>query len=185
MAQVRVGIRYTYEDYRRLPDDARYEVLDGELVMVPSPGAFHQQVVLNIAFLFKQHVRRSGAGHVFIAPFDAVLAEDTVVQPDVLFISQANLQVLTEANVRGAPDLVVEVTSLGTQERDRVSKRLLYDRYGVKEYWLVDTEGQVVVVWRRRGKRLLLVGSHTGGQVLGSPLLPGLSIAVEEVFRQQ
>ena len=143
--------RATYEDYLNTPDEVRYELLDGELVMVPSPGATHQRIVMRIAMALQPYVKRMELGEFFIAPFDVVLwdgDEANVVEPDLLFVSTARAGIITEANVQGAPDLVVEVLSPSTESRDRGYKRELYARHGVGEYWLVDPDARTVTVLR-------------------------------------
>jgi len=179
MAQSR--IRFTYEDYKTLPDDKRYELLEGELVMVPSPKTHHQRISGNLEFLLRTFVQEHDLGEIFHAPLDVVLAEETVVQPDIIFISKERARIITEDNIRGAPDLVIEILSETTAERDRVAKRLLYAKYGVREYWLVDpTTGSIEVL--QLGERgFEPIGIFWEGQTLRSPLL-GLELQLDQVF---
>lgn len=131
----------TYEDYLHLPDDGkRYEILEGELYVSPAPKTKHQTVLGNLFVILHQFVRRYKLGRVFLAPTDVVLSRTNVVQPDLLFLSNDRLRLLTEQNVQGAPDLIVEILSEFTEEQDRVLKMQIYARHGVKEYWLIDPE---------------------------------------------
>lgn len=102
--------KLTYEDYALLPEDGlRHEIVDGEHYVNPAPTVKHQVVSFNIAFALRAHVKPRRLGSVFIAPFDVVLSKVDVVQPDVLFVSTAQMSRITEANLQGAPDLAVEV----------------------------------------------------------------------------
>ena len=131
--------RWTYEDYLQIPDDGqRYEIIWGELHVVPSPIPAHQRIAISLASLLLAHVRSNRLGEVYAAPLDVVLAVHNVVQPDVLFIAQEHLSIVTATNVTGAPDLVVEVLSPGTAARDRSTKRDAYAAARVPHYWLAD-----------------------------------------------
>ena len=132
-------VKFTYEDYRTAPPDRRYELLDGDLVMVPAPNLKHQTVQLELATQLTRFIKDRALGKLFIAPCDVVLSDTDVVQPDLLFVSREREHLLSGGeNVRGAPDLVIEILSPATADRDRGYKHALYGRHGVMEYWLVD-----------------------------------------------
>lgn len=172
----------TYEDYRRTPDDERYELLDGELIMVPAPRVDHQLVVLRLAGLLQAFVEERGLGVVLAAPCDVVLSDTDVVQPDVLFVSRERAHLIVAENVRGAPDLVVEVLSPSTGERDRTVKRALYARHGVREYWQVDTPARTVTVLRAAGADFRTADVYRGDQVARSAVLDGFGVGLERLF---
>ena len=177
--------RRTYEDYLNTPDDERYELLDGELVMVPSPSFSHQDIALNLGWALKAFATERGLGSVSIAPFDVEFWDGNqrqVVQPDILFVSTARQGIITEANVQGAPDLVVEILSPSTESRDRGYKRELYARHGVSEYWLVDPDAQSVEVLSLGDSGYELGGTYGPGGTLTSSALPGLNLDLREVF---
>ena len=134
------GVRLTYDDFVQFPDDGgRHELIDGEHVVTPSPNMKHQAVLRNLAGLVWSYLRTHKVGQVFFAPFDVVFSEFDVVEPDLLFVSkERQSQILTAANVQGAPDLVVEIGSPSTRRRDEIVKRRLYEQFGVAEYWVVD-----------------------------------------------
>lgn len=181
-------IRFTYRDYKSIPetDPRRFELLDGELVMVPAPSISHQRASGNLEFILREFVRRHQLGWVLDAPIDVVLGEGDeveVVQPDILFISRERRHMLHHDEIRGAPDLVVEVLSPATEARDRGYKRTLYARHGVKEYWLVDPEKQTLEVYTLTPKGLERVASYQRGQTARSPLL-GLEFPVDQVFAE-
>ena len=118
---------FTYEDLRHTPDDGkRYEVLEGDLIVSPSPRTKHQWIVYRVALLFGA-AEHAAYGTACTAPMAVVLANSDVVQPDVLFIAQDRKGIITEENIQGAPDLVVEVISEGSRLRDAITNRHLYE----------------------------------------------------------
>ncbi len=178
-----IETRLTYEDYAKTPDDARFELIDGELIpMAPSPSVFHQRRALRICRRMTDFVEGRGLGEVFIAPLDVVLAETDVVQPDVFYVSRERSHIITAANIQGAPDLVVEVLSPSTSERDRNYKRELYERSGVGEYWMVDPFARSITVLILRNGKYVSHGVFCEGDTLTSPTLAGFSLAVSEAF---
>ena len=172
----------TYEDYRRTPDDERYELLDGELIMVPAPRVDHQRVVVRLTILLQTFVEERGLGEVLVAPCDVVLSDTDVVQPDVLFVSRERAHVIVPENLRGAPDLVVEVLSPSTGERDRTVKRALYARHGVREYWQVDPQARTVTVLRAPGADFESADVYRGDRVARSTVLDGFGVELERIF---
>ena len=109
------AVRQTFQDYCATPDDERYELLDGKLMMVPAPNMKHQQVLVTLTWKLRSFTEEQGLGKVYVAPCDVVLSDTDVVQPDLLFISRAREHILTDDNVRGAPDLVIEILSPSTR----------------------------------------------------------------------
>jgi len=177
-----VDTRLTYEDYCLLPNDGkRYEIIDGELFVTPSPFRAHQDVVTNLTYYLVDFVKKADLGWVYAAPFDVVFSHTSVVEPDILYISKGRAEVLTEKNVQGAPDLVVEVISPGTVDADRTFKLKLYARHGVQEYWIIDPGGPSAEVYRRREKGLDLATKLQAGDSLSSPLFPGFSLPLQRL----
>lgn len=182
MAEAKAKVKLTVEHYRMTPDDERWELLDGELVaMAPSPTRAHQRVAFNLALQLRAYVEREGIGEVFVAPFDVVLSETNVVQPDVIFVSNER-NISTPDNIWGAPDLVVEVVSPSSIGRDWRTKLDLYDEHGVREYWLADPDAQRVWVMARGENTLEEVGNYGSGDTLISPLLKDFAGNLAEVF---
>ena len=183
MATAHSAFKFTYEDYRTAPPDKRYELLDGELLLTPAPNLKHQRLQLRLGMRLAQFIEERGLGELFFAPCDVVLSNTDVVQPDLLFVSRERQYLLSGGdNVRGAPDLVVEILSPGTAERDRGYKRTLYARHGVKEYWLVDPAAETVWIHTLRNGSPGL--AHTSGreQTLPSPLLAGFELDLDAIF---
>jgi Uma2 family endonuclease len=176
------SLRFTYEDYVLLPDDRRYEVIDGELYLTPAPTPYHQRVVKRLGFLLDTHVAGVGAGEVFISPCDVVLSRFDVLQPDIFFVSSGRLAIVGEKYISDAPDLVVEVLSPGTRKRDRVFKAKQYARFGVREMWFADPDRKTVEVLVNTEHGFRREALYTGHDVLRSPSLPGLEVPLTRVF---
>ncbi len=172
----------TYEDYLKTPEDKRYELLEGELLMTPSPIPYHQWISKNLLFELEKFVRERGAGKVFSAPCDVYLDQENVVEPDILFISKERRQIIGERNVQGAPDLVIEILSDSTAYNDLVKKKKLYARFGVKEYWIVDPAEKTVEAHVLKDRSFVLIKSYSETETLESPLLSGLAIGLGSVF---
>ena len=181
------SLKLTYDDFLLFPDDGkRHELIDGEHYVTPSPNMGHQRVLGTLHGLIWSYLQTHPIGEVFLAPFDVVLSMLDVVEPDLLYLSHDRAaKALTPDNVKGAPELVVEVASKGTRRRDETIKRRLYERAGVSEYWLVDPTMDAIRVYRREGTRFgrPLELSREAGDVLTTPLLPGLALLLTRIFK--
>jgi len=180
---------WTYADLVAIPDDRlRHELIDGEHVVSPSPTTAHQTISLNLVRLLLPYLGRRRSGRLLYAPFDVKLSMFTVLVPDlVYFTAERFARVVNEKHATAAPDLAVEILSPGTRRRDKGRKRAVYDREGVQEYWIVDPDARSVTALRRprAGGGLTDVATTTAeaGDVLESPLFPGLRIPLRDVFR--
>ena len=184
----RPGVKLTYDDFLLFPDDGkRHELIDGEHYVTPSPNSKHQRVSYNLTILIGGWLETHPIGRIYYAPFDVVFSNVDVVEPDLLYMSASRMaDILTPKHVRGAPDLVIEIGSPGTRGRDETIKRTLYERAGVLEYWIVDPEIDVVRTYRRTGERFArpVELSRENGDVLTTPLLPGLELPLARIFRE-
>ena len=182
MVTQRARIKFTYEDYRSTPEDKRYELLDGELVMTAALRRAHQRTEMKLMVRLGDYVEENDLGEVYSAPFDVVLSDTDVVQPDLLFVSKERLHIINDDNVRGAPDLVIEILSPSTASIDRNFKRALYARHGVSEYWLVDTDARNITVMFLSEQGYEIAGIYGEGQTLTSPTLEGFTLDLSEIF---
>lgn len=176
------ALQFTYQDYLLLPEDKRYEIIDGDLLMSPAPTGYHQDVVFRLARFLDDHARADDLGKVQIAPRDVYLSETDIVQPDILFVSKARLGILEEKYVRGAPDLTIEAFEKATAARDRVLKAKLYAKYGVKEYWLADLQAKSVEILPNSETGFERQALFSASETLRSSLLPQLRIPLADVF---
>lgn len=180
---VTVPVRTTYQDLcELLPDETRCELIEGELLMSPSPSRFHQDAIQRLNEPLLKHVKQNNLGVVYFAPLDVVLSDYDVVQPDILFVSNLRRDILKDKNIQGAPDLAVEIISPGSRERDRLIKKGLYARYGVQEYWLVDLEKKAIEVLSLKKGAYQLVAIFSAEDTLSTPLFPTLALPVGSVF---
>ena len=179
-------VKLTYDDLLLFPDDGmRHELIDGEHYVSPSPSPKHQRVLGTLHLLVGVFLRGTKLGKLYFAPLDVVFTRHDVVEPDLLFVAAARTDVITSANLQGAPDLAVEVLSPSSHRHDAVRKLELYDRGGVAEYWIVDPEAEAVTVYRRGSEggfaRPALLTAREG-DALETPLLPGFSAPLSELF---
>lgn len=170
----------TYDDLLQMPDDGkRYEIIDGELYVSPSPIPKHQELLGRLHVIMSLFVAEHGQGKVYVAPLDVRLAEHDVVEPDMLFISTERIGIIGETMITGAPDLVIEVLLPSTRARDESLKADLYARAGVQEYWLVDPQAQTLVIHTLEDGRWVPVGSAGRPE---SRVLGGLTVDVSALF---
>ena len=174
--------KLTYQDYANLEGDDRYELLDGELILVASPNMDHQEAVTNLGTSLSVFVKEHDVGKIYFAPTDVLLTDTQVFQPDILFVSNEREHIRTPANIQGAPDLVVEVLSPSSVRRDWHDKRGLYASHGVREYWIVDPVHQIVSVLLLQDGELEVDGTYTEGDTIVSSTLEGFSISLNDIF---
>jgi len=188
MKLIAPGVKLTYDDFVRLPEDGqRHELIDGEHFVTPSPNESHQRTSGNLHYAIRSWLEAHPIGRVYYAPFDVVFSDFDVVEPDLLYVSRERAAVaLTPQHVRGVPELVVEIASKGTRKRDETVKRRLYERSGVTEYWVVDPANEVVRVYSRTATGFARPVEHSreAGDVLTTPLLPGFELPLTVVFAE-
>lgn len=174
--------RYTYEDYCRLPEGSPYQLIGGELVMTPSPTPYHQMVSMKLELKMASFVLEKDLGIVLYAPLDVYLDETETYQPDIIFISKERLSIIEEKRINGAPDLVAEILSPSTGYYDLRSKYKVYEKKGVREYWIVDPQHKSVQVFcRQEGKFVLDQEAEQQGTVK-SRVIAGFEVQVESIF---
>jgi Uma2 family endonuclease len=179
--------RLTAAEFLRIPDDGKkHELIDGIHYVTPSPKLTHQELVGRLHLAIGNFLSgRRDLGRLFLSRLDVVMSDYDVVEPDLLFVSGDQLEILTEANVQGAPALVIEVLSRSTRRRDEVVKRKLFDERGVREYWLVDPKSCRVSICRRAGDGSFPTVADLNleaGETLTTPLLPGFALPMAELF---
>lgn len=174
--------KYTYEDYLKTPDDERYELIEGELFMTPSPVTKHQRILGRLHLDISKFIIENNLGEIFLAPYDVYLDDENVVQPDILFVSKERLNIIGEKNIQGAPELVIEIISENTAYRDLVQKKKLYARFGVKEYWIVLPKEESTEVYILKDNAYTLHKSFSKDDTLESPFIKDLKIELKKIF---
>lgn len=182
------SVKLTYDDFVLFPDDGRrHELIDGEHYVTPSPNTRHQRILAKLHLLIGGWLETHPIGQAFFAPYDVVLSDIDVVEPDLLYFSnQRASEVITPRHARGAPELVAEIASKGTRKRDETIKRRLYERNGVSEYWVVDPELVVIRVYGRDGEGFSrpVELAREAGDTLSTSLLPGLEMPLARIFAE-
>jgi Uma2 family endonuclease len=176
----------TVADLDAFPEDDgnRYELIDGELFVSCAPGIPHQRVLLNLEIGLSDYLKATPVG-ILVPGAGAIFSDYDAVIPDLALVRHERWhEVVTGEKFTGALDLVVEILSPGSQnrKRDLSAKRKLYGKYGVQEYWIVDSENQEIIVLRLQGETLGDIARLTSEDKLTSPLLPGLELSVSAVF---
>jgi Uma2 family endonuclease len=181
---VRQTALLTAENYRALPETGpRYQLVQGELHMSPAPNRYHQEISANIEFLLRKYLAEHPIGKLYDAPFDVYLSDHDVFQPDILFVHQDRLSILTKEGADGAPTLVVEVLSPSTAFLDQSAKKRVYTETGVEELWLVDPETKRLTAYRLQENTNHPAAVCGERDYFTSPCFPSLVIQGKEIFK--
>jgi Uma2 family endonuclease len=182
-AAIKQKAKWNYDDYAFLPAELRCEIIEQSLYMAPSPIIDHQNSSGNLFSIIQAFVRANKLGVLVSAPMDVVLNRENVVQPDIIFIGKENTGIIKNV-VKGVPDCLIEITSPGYVKYDRVKKYSLYEKFGVKEYWIIDPANELVEVFTLENKKYKL---HSYAEVKGkvkSKTIQGLEVDVKKIFRK-
>ncbi len=177
---------WTYDDYAQLPDygSHRMELVEGELVLSPAPNIQHQRISGNFLFALRRYVDKHHLGELFDAPVDVVLSKTDTVQPDIIFIARENRDIITTANIQGAPDLAIEIISPSSDRLDRIRKSSLYARFGIAHYWIVDPILELVEEYALSGNEYRLLREWARAETMTPRALHGLEISLDEIFQK-
>lgn len=177
------GSGLTAADFAKLPEGPPYyQLINGDLYMSPSPRRKHQKILIKLINRIGNYLEGNNIGEAYIAPSDVAINDDNVYNPDIYFVSNARRNQLTEQGCDGAPDLVVEVLSKSTARLDLGPKREVYAEAGVIEMWIISPSAQTIDIWRLQEDATKPAQKFTAKDSLASPLLPGLTIDLAEVF---
>ena len=181
MSDLTLPRRATYEDYKQFPDDGkRYEILDGEIHMTPSPSPRHQYASKRLQRVLEGFFEDRHGYLVFAAPLDVILADSDVVQPDLVVVSERPQ--LSDRGVDGAPLLLVEILSPSRPQYDRLTKAGRYRVRAVPHYWIVDPEARLLEVYRLEGGAYRLEASGSKTDVVSVPSFHGLSVPLQDLL---
>lgn len=179
--------RLTYDDFLLFPDDGlRHEIIDGVHYVTAAPNLRHQDLIGRLFMALGNFLAsHPGSGRVFLSPVDVIFTVHDIVEPDLVFVAADQLAIMTEQNIQGVPAILVEVMSKSSRRRDERIKKELFDRGGVREYWIVDPDRSHVIVHRRNSDGFSARTPFAAADVavLTSPLLPGFSLSVSELFK--
>ena len=176
------ALKWTYKDYLSFSDEKRYEIIEGEKSILPSLNTYHQKIFRRLGEKISGFVYSNDLGEVFYAPYDVVLSDEDVVQPDILYVSRERLDIITEKNIQGSPDLIIEIISGYSEKQDRIEKKKAYSKHGVKEYWIVDPASQSIEVMILGELGYTTIGIYGKDENLTSSVLKGMDVNLKEVF---
>ena len=151
--------------------------------MSPAPSIKHQLILKRLSQLVDQFVQRKSLGEVLLAPCDVIFSNINIFQPDIIYISRENFEILAELNIKGAPDLIIEILSPSSIENDRIFKKLVYEKFGVKEYWIVAPQEEIIEVWALKDTRFQLFHKAKKIEKFKSKLLENLELDLSLIFR--
>ena len=173
----------TFADYARLtpPDSGNYELHNGKIIYMPSPLDFHQEISLALSARLYFYVLTHKLGKVLAAPMDTIFTPNDTVQPDILFVSTEKLKIINR-QVKGAPDLVVEIVSGGNTPKEMSYKKHLYEASGVREYWLIHPIKKTLTQYENiEGEFFVKNVANTEGVIL-SIAVEGFELKLGDIF---
>ncbi len=175
----------TVENYKILPETGpRYQLIEGDLYLAPAPDRYHQEISFNLEYQLRSYIEKHPIGKLYHAPFDVQLDEYNVFQPDIVFISAENSDILTDAGAEGAPDFIVEILSPKTARLDRDNKRRVYATSGVRELWIITPETRQIEVYSLAQDATDPVSTYGEKDIFESALFPGLRFNAAAIFAQ-
>ncbi|MBA7621226.1 hypothetical protein ES703_28584 [subsurface metagenome] len=178
---------HTYKDYKNLPEGAPYQLISGELIMTPAPNTYHQRISKKLEWeLFK--LEEKGLGEVLYSPLDVYFSETETYQPDLVFIIKERLNIIGEQKIEGAPDVIIEILSPATAYYDLKAKMHVYEKSGVKEYWVVDPMEKSIEIYENKDGTFLLFDKAFLEKIkekdsVSSRLFSSLKISLEAIFK--
>jgi hypothetical protein len=174
----------TYLDYVKLtpPDNGNFELLNGQIYFMSSPKPSHQRISLRLSYFLAACVIPNNLGEIFTAPMDVVFTEYDTFQPDLLFITKERLNIIGENKIEGSPDLVVEILSPSNDANEMSYKRHIYESKGLKEYWLINVEKQMLTLYKQIDNELRWQKDIQKNEVLKSEIIQGFELELSNIF---
>lgn len=174
----------TVKDYEALPEGSPYRLIEGEFVISPAPAPDHQRSSRRLFSKLYERVEKLKKGEVFYVPVDVYLDEENAYQPDIVVILKGGRAKVTERGVEGPPDIVIEILSPSTAYYDLTEKKEVYERVGVREYWIVDPKRRAIEVYKNTENGFELYSKAKGTGKVKSSVVPEFEIALKEVFEE-
>ena len=173
---------YNVHHYELLPEGAPFQLIEAKLVFMPAPNDLHQKISMRLSIKVGQYVLGNNMGEFRAAPYDVQLDENNVLQPDLLFVSVKRSSLIKQ-KLFGAPEFVVEILSMSTSAADKESKKALYGKHGVEEYWMVHPQEEYVQVHHNENKEMHLVQTAQKDDTIESRAIEGLKLKVADIFQ--
>lgn len=175
---------YTYEDYAKLtpPDSGNYELHNGQIIYMPTPIPRHQEISGRLNYLLFGHILTKRLGKLYAAPMDVKFTKNDTVQPDLLFISNAQLDIIGSKKIEGTPDFIIEIYSPGNTGKEMSYKKFLYESCGVKEYWVIYPSKNTIKQYKNQDKDFILLGEYGVTDTISSFVVEGFSLNIGEIL---
>ncbi len=174
--------KYTYHDYSKLEEGAPYQLIDGELIMSPSPIVYHQKILLNLIRQLSNYTKKNNMGLILPAPMDVYLEVYETYQPDIIFISNERKNIIGEKKIEGAPDLVIEILSESSAYYDLKHKKNIYEKHNVKEYWIADPIDKSIEVYENKNGSYKLFSRAKEKGIIKSKIFSEAKLKLESIF---
>ena len=176
--------KYTIEDYLLLEEGAPFQLIENDLVMSPSPNPDHQLLSVRLTQMMLNHLDSiNDNGFLVAAPMDVYFDEDNAFQPDILYISAERKTELIKDRIQGAPDLIIEILSPSNAYYDLRQKKDIYEKYGVKEYIIIDPLQETAELYRIENSRYHLQQKASKNELLKSLIIPGFNFDLHKLFK--
>ncbi len=172
----------TYADYLLTPEGGKFQLIGGEILEMTSPSLYHQEILLNIISDFRPFLNKNKIGKIFVAPLDVYFSETEVYQPDIILLLTESFSKMKENKIEGAPDLVMEVLSPSTAYYDLKHKKSIYEKNGVKEYWIVDPMEKTIEIFELQNGKFTSRGELSKNEIAKSKLIIGMEVSLETIF---
>lgn len=183
--EAKKDVLFTYEDYLKMPDEPgyRFEILDGILIREPAPNVMHQRISRRLFGILEEYFfKYDPAGEVFYAPLDVTLREVSVIQPDLLYISSEQNEIIKDTHIDGAPSLAVEILSPSSRRKDRLQKLQLYQKEGIEHYWIVSPEDKTLECFYLTGGVYSLIATGMDDNIVEHPVFTDLHIPLKVLW---
>lgn len=172
----------TYDDYKKTPEGGNYQLIGGEIIEMTAPSLYHQKILQNLNYYLSVYIRQNGLGEVYVAPTDVYFSKTETYQPDLLILLTESLHKMQESKIEGAPDLIVEILSPSTGYYDVKYKKSVYEKFGVKEYWIVDPKDKTIEIYQNSQGKFVLTSELSKTGTAQSTLLSGFIVELEKIF---
>jgi Uma2 family endonuclease len=176
--------RLTYEDYAAITpaNNGNCELINGNLVFIPSPTPEHQDVVTELATLLRVFAKSNNLGKVYTAPLDTTFDETNTLQPDILFIKKERANIIGAKKIEGAPDFVVEMLSEGNAPKEMAFKKYIYETFMVREYWVLNLKNKTIAQYLNEAGEFQKMGTFKSGEVVKSEVLDGFQTKLDDLL---
>ena len=172
----------TYADYLKTPEGGKFQLIAGEILEMTSPSLYHQRIITKLSTIINNFLLNHSIAEVFVAPLDVYFSDTEVYQPDILILLNESFSKMKENKIEGAPDLVVEVLSPSTAYYDLKHKKSIYEKQGVREYWIVDPIDKTLEIFELQNGKFISTGELSKNEIAKSKLISGMEVSLDIVF---